>query len=195
MALIIELAKPDEATALLQLFFQTLAAILNLEAGQQGRQPWVVTSENYNDVQVSYARYLKKPAGKDLGIVFNFLPASARVGEVFILSSSLPLCKQLIDAMQQNNVHGGSPEKVVRGSPGAAPKTMLAELHFDSLVSIVESNADFFIGRMAQEGRTTEEAQNEFSALVELLRRFDGVEATTEVLPNAFQVRLEGKWK
>jgi hypothetical protein len=215
MALIVELAKPDEATALLQLFFQTLAAILNLEAGQQGRQPWVVTSENYNDVQVSYARYLKKPAGKDLGIVFNFLPASARVDDRFILSSSLPLCKQLIDSMrpaEAASVVRGSPDPalVERGSPDPAssgtvgrpataiadpPRTMLAELRFDALAGILDSNADFFIGRMTQEGRTTEEAQSEFTALVDLLRRFDAVEATTEVLPNLFQIRLEGKWK
>ena len=99
MAIIVELAQPDEGGALLQLLFQTLAAILNLEAGQQGRQPWVVTSETYHDVQVSYAQYLQKPSGEDLGIVFNFLPASARVGDRFILSSSLPLCKQLIDEL------------------------------------------------------------------------------------------------
>jgi hypothetical protein len=185
MALVIELAKPDEATALLQLFFQTLAAILNLEAGQQGRQPWVVTSENYNDVQVSYARYLKKPSGKDLGIVFNFLPASARVGDRFILSSSLPLCKELIDSFREPGGASGS----------APPRTMFAELDFDSVAGIVESNADFFIGRMTQEGRTTEEAQAEFESLVDLLRRFDAIQAATEVLPNVFQIRLEGKWK
>jgi hypothetical protein len=184
MALIVELAKPDEATALLQLFFQTLAAILNLEAGQQGRQPWVVTSENYNDVQISYAQYLKKPAGKDLGIVFNFLPASARVGDRYILSSSLPLCKQLIESIQKETAASDSP-----------PKTMLAELDFDSVAGILESNASFFIGRMAQEGRTTQEAQTEFKALIDLLRRLDRLEAATEVLPNVFQLRLEGKWK
>jgi hypothetical protein len=186
MALIIELAQPDEATALLQLFFQTLAAILNLEAGQQGRQPWVVTSENYHDVQVSYARYLKKPAGKELGIVFNFLPASARVGGRFILSSSLPLCKQLIDSLQQpaGDDNGNSP-----------PKTTQLELHFDALTSIVESNAGFFVGRMAQEGRTTDEAKAEFAAVLDLLRRFETVHAATEVSPDVFKLRLEGIWK
>jgi hypothetical protein len=185
MALVIELAQPDEAAELLQLFFQTLAAVLNLEAGQQGRQPWVVTSENYHDVQVSYARYLKKPAGNDLGVVFNFLPASARVGDRFILSSSLPLCKQLIDALQQP----------AEDDPNESPRTIQVELHFDSLAKIVESNTGFFVGRMTQEGRTTEEAKTEFSALMNLLRRLDDVQAATEVLPDAFKLRLEGTWK
>ena len=118
MALLVELAKPDEAATVLQLFFQTLAAILNLEAGQQGRQPWVVTSETYRDVQVSYARYLQKPSGKDLGIVYNFLPSSARVGDQFIISSSLPLCKQLIDALHQGNTGNRS------ASDNTGPQTL-----------------------------------------------------------------------
>jgi hypothetical protein len=188
MALVVELAQPDEATALFQLFFQTLAAILNLEAGQQGRQPWVVTSETYHDVQISYARYLKKPAGKDLAVVFNFLPASARVDDRFILSSSLPLCKQLVDAIRGETHGAGS-------ATGSPPRTMLAQLHFDSVSDMVESNTDFFVGRMVQEGRTTEEAKSEFAAVLDLLRRFDSLQAATELLPDVFQLRLEGKWK
>jgi hypothetical protein len=186
MALVIELAKPDEGATILQLLFQTLAAILNLEAGQQGRQPWVVTSETYHDVQVSYAKYLQKPSGKDLGIVFNFLPASARVGDHFVLSSSLPLCKQLIDRLSQ---------PADNADAGSLPKTMLGELHFDSVAAILESNTSFFVGRMAQEGRTADEARSEFAALLDFLRLFDSVRTGTEVSPKAFKVRLEGKWK
>jgi hypothetical protein len=159
---------------------------LNLEAGQQGRQPWVVTSETYHDVQVSYAKYLQKPAGKDLGIVFNFLPASARVGDHFILSSSLPLCKQLIDKLST------PVDSPVSSGP---PKTMLGELHFDSVAAILESNANFFVGRMTQEGRTTDEARAEFTALLDILRKFDSIQASTELSPDVFTIRLEGKWK
>jgi hypothetical protein len=108
------------------------------------------------------------------------------VDDRFILSSSLPLCKQLIDSMQKPTNTSGN---------NTPPRTMLAQLHFDTVASMVESNSDFFVGRMVQEGRTTEEAQAEFSALLDLLRRFDSLQAATEVLPNVFQVRLEGKWK
>ena len=189
MAILVELAKPDEATTVLQLFFQTLAAILNLEAGQQGRQPWVVNSETYRDVQVSYARYLQKPSGKDLGIVYNFLPASARVGDQFILSSSLPLCKQLIDALRDENTENTS------GSDNAGPQTLRAELRFDALAGLIESDANFFVGRMQQEGRTADEARGEFAALVDMLRRFKSLEATTKLQPEVFKLQIEGNWK
>jgi hypothetical protein len=182
----VELAKPDEAATVLQLFFQTLAAILNLEAGQQGRQPWVITSETYRDVQLSYARYLQKPTGKDLGIVYNFLPASARVGDQFIISSSLPLCKQLIDALRD----GGE-----SSSNGTEPQTLRAELRFDALAGLVESDADFFVGRMQQEGRTADEARGEFAAIVDMLRRFESLEATTELQSDVYKLQIEGNWK
>ena len=84
----------------------------------------MVTSETYHDVQVSYAQYLEKPSGEELGVVFNFLPASARVGDQFILSSSLTLCKQLVDEL----------EVMRTASDGdAPPQTVLGELHFDSV--------------------------------------------------------------
>lgn len=185
MALVIELAKPDEAAPLFQLLFQTLAAVLNIEAGQQGRQPWVVTSESYHDVQVSYAKYLEKPAGQNLGMVYNFLPASARVGDRFILSSSLPLCKQLIDSLRQTG-SGGS---------AAPPKATMVRLQFDSLAKMLASDTEFFVGRMTQEGRSIEQARAELNAILDLLRRFESLELATEVLPRTFQIRLDGTWK
>lgn len=186
MALVVELAKPDEATAIFQLLFQTIAAVMNIEAGQQGRQPWVVTSELHHGTQISYAKYLEKPTGKDLGIVFNFLPASARVGDRFILSSSLPLCKQLVDGLQHDT----------ESEDSLAPaKTTLAQLRFDSLVAMITADTEFFVGRMTQEGRTVEESRAELAALLDLLRRGESLEVFTEALPQVFQVRLEGSWK
>ena len=46
-----------------------------------------------------------------------------------------------------------------------------------------------------QEGRTTEEAEAEFAALLDLVRRFDSLQATTEVSPDVFQLRVVGTWK
>jgi hypothetical protein len=185
-ALVIELAEPEEGTALLQVFFQTIAALSNLQAGQQGRQPWVVTSETYHDVQVSFAQYLQKPSGKDLGVVYNFLPSSARVDDWFIMSSSLSLCRHLIDELQH-------PE--ADGEGDGPPQTTLAELHWDSLAEIVESNAEFIEGRIVQDGRTAEEAASELAAVVDLLKRFDTLEATTEAASDVFRIRVSGSWK
>lgn len=183
-ALVIEMAQPEEATTLLQLFFQTLTAILNLEAGQQGRQPWVVATEVYHDVPISYAKYLKKPVGDRLGVVFNFLPAAARVNDRFVFSSSLGLCKQLIDDLQQPSE-----------APPGAPRTIQADVRLEPLADALEANREFFVGRMVQEGRTTAAAEEEFKTLMHLLRQLESVQLHTESLPEAYRVELGGTWK
>jgi hypothetical protein len=185
MAIIVEMAEPDEAAALLQMAFQTIAVAANFEAGQQGRQPWVVTSQTYHDVQVSYAEYLQKPSGEELGVVFNFLPASARVGDQFVLSTSLTLCKQLVDELGDEG----------RSDGDAPPQTVLTELHFDTVAMMLQSNAEFIKGRIVQDGRTTEEAEAEFAALLDLVRRLDSLQATTQALADVFQLRVVGTWK
>ena len=72
---------------------------------------------------------------------------------------------------------------------------MLGELHFDSVAAILESNTSFFMGRMTQEGRTTEEAKAEFAALLDLLRRFDSLRGVDRSVATRLQMRVEGKWK
>ena len=80
-AAVVELTKPQESGDMLRLFFQTIFAILNIQAGQQARQPWIMSSENHQGVQISYGRYLTKPAGERLPLLVNFVPVSAQVGD------------------------------------------------------------------------------------------------------------------
>jgi hypothetical protein len=182
-AVIIDLARPDEGGDLLQLFFQTFSAILNLQAGQQNNQPWVMTSETFREVQISFGRYLKRPAGDQLPLVANFLPASARLGDKFIISSSLGLCRQLIEQMQQ---------------PAAGPRpnrNLNFEFHPNALADILLANKEVFQARAIQQGQEAKQAEGEFSTMLQLLRFFDLFRLSTQVLPEAFQVQFEGSWK
>ena len=183
-AVVIDLAKPEEGGDLLQLFFQTLSAILNLQAGQQNHQPWVMTSETFKDVQISYGRYLKKPVGDQLPLVYNFMPASARLGDKFIISSSLGTCRQLIDELQK---------------PASNMQTQNRNLNFEfhakALADILLANKEVFQARSIQQGKEAIQAQAEFSNALQLLRCFDSFRLSTQVLPEAFQVQFEGSWK
>lgn len=181
--LIIELAKPEEGGDLFQLFFQTLSAILNLQAGQQNRQPWVMQSESYKDVQISYGRYLKKPAGDQLPLVFNFMPASARVGNKFIISSSLTTCRNLIDQLQK-------PATASRPN-----RNLNLEFHPGALADILQANREVFQARAIQQGSDAKQAEAEFTTILQLVRYFNDFRFSTQVLPEAFQVQFEGSWK
>jgi hypothetical protein len=182
-AVLIDLAKPEEGGDLLQMFFQTFSAIVNLQAGQQNNQPWVMTSETFRNVQISYGRYLKKPVGEQLPLVANFMPASARLGDKFIISSSLGLCRQLIEQLQTP-------------ATGARPNRNLNfEFHPDALADILLANKEVFQARAIQQGKEAKQAEGEFSTALQLLRFFDSFRLSTQVLPEAFQVQFEGSWK
>jgi hypothetical protein len=182
-AVIFELGRPDEGAETFQLFFQTLSAILNLQAGQQGRKPWLLDSEIYKDVKVSFGRYLKKPTGDRLPLVFNFMPASARVGDNFIISSSVDLCRQLIDELKKPANHK------------RVDKNLHLEFHFDPFANIIEANQEFFQAQRIQQGRTPEEAKQDISAILKLLRYFKSLKFSTTATSDAFTVQLKGGWK
>jgi hypothetical protein len=90
---------------------------------------------------------------------------------------------------------GASQDGDGKRADNKSPETMLTEVKFDSLAAALKSNADFFVARLAQEGRSASEAQAEFAASLDLLQRFDSLRAATEVSPKAYTLRIEGTWK
>ena len=59
-AAVLDMTDPARGSDVFQLFFQTLGTIVNIEAGKQGRQPWVMSSESHRDIQVTFAKYLDR---------------------------------------------------------------------------------------------------------------------------------------
>ena len=183
-AVVIDLAKPEEGGDLFQMFFQTFSAIVNLGAAQQNNQPWVMTSETFKDVQIAYGRYLKRPTGDQLPLVYNFMPASARLGNKFIICSSLGTCRQLVEALKQPESGGQRPNR-----------NLNFEFHPEALADILQANKEVFQARAIQQGQEAKQAEGEFSTTLQLLRFFDSFRLSTRVFPEAFQVQFEGSWK
>lgn len=183
-ALVFELAKSQEGGDLLQLLFQTITTISNFEAAKQGRQPWVMASESYNGEQISFAKYLEKPKGERLPVVTNFTPASAKIGDKFILSSSVELCRQLIDAL-----HHPADE------PVRANRNTNIELSPAAVAEGLLANREVIVARRVQEGRTLEQAEQELNGLAALLRKIDSLRLWTTVRPDSYQIQFAGEWK
>jgi len=182
-AIILELNKPEEGAEIFHLFFQTFSSILNIQAGQQGRQPWLLKSETYKDVQITFGRYLKKPKGERLPLVFNFMPASARVEDNFIISSSISLCRALIDELKK-------PE-----NKKPVDKNLNFEFYFGPLADILDANGEFFQTQRIQQGRTPDEAKQDVTTVLTLLRYFKSLEFSTTASGETFRVQLKGSWK
>lgn len=179
-ALIVDLKEADQATDIFQLFFQTFLSVLNFDAANQARQPWLIDLKMHNEVKVTTARYLENPEGKDLPIVFNFLPASARVGDKYIISSSLQLCEQLIDFYLQ-------PESGKRRA-----ENLNFEVRFGPLAKILAANSEHFEAQRVSEGRTVKQARADVALFLSILKGLDSFSTTTLANQEGFKLRVKG---
>lgn len=183
--LVIDLAKPTEGAETLQLLFQTLISITNLNAGQQGRQPWLLTSETYRDVSIQSAKYSQKPKGDRLPIVFNFMPAAARVAQKYVLCSSVELCRQLIDA------YAAAQDKRV------APKERVdqrLEFRGEPIAQALAANHELLVARGVQEGKSAEQAEFEFKAFLDLVRAIRAIRVAHQESDAGYEINLEANW-
>ena len=188
--LVVELAKPREGSDIMNLVAQTILTITNLEASKQKRQPWVQTSESYKDVQINFARYLERPKGDQLATSYNFQPASALVGNRFVLSSSLGLCRQLIDALNSKEPS----EAVAVGSRTGIPN-FVQEFSPAVAADLLEANAAVIHAKSIQNGKTAEQSARELEAACKLLRQLTVLRFDTVQYPDRMQLELHGGWK
>jgi hypothetical protein len=179
-AFIIDLEEAEKATDIFQLFFQTLLSVLNFEAGNQNRQPWLIDMKMHDEIKITTARYLENPKGEDLPIVFNFLPASARVGNKYIVSSSLQLCEQLVD-------------RISKPTPGEFLKENLHfEVRFGPLARILAANSDHFEAQRVGEGRSANQAKSDVSLFLSVLRGLDSFSTSSSADKDGFKFRVKG---
>lgn len=188
--LVVELAKPQEGADLFNVVTQTLLAIVNINAGQEKRQPWVQTSESYHNVQINFARFLQRPKGDQLPTAYNFQPASALVGDRFIFSSTLGLCRQLIDALNE-------PVSPSNGSsvPAAVLPNFVQELNPVIGADLLEANAAVIHAKSIQGGKTAEQSARELDFLCKLLRHLTTIKFDTVQHADHMRLELHGGWK
>jgi hypothetical protein len=182
-AAIFDLAKPAEGADIFQLFFQTLSSVINIQAGQEGRQPWLMEVEFHNETKISYARYLEKPKGERLPIVFNFQPAAAGVGRKYILASSVQLCRDLVDYFKDP------------ASSAWQARNVDFHLDFGNLAVFAKANEAFLRSQEIQKGTPAEDAARNIGMLVEGLKRMDALRYHTGAEGGLFKLHLEGRWK
>ncbi len=182
-AAIFDLPKPAEGTDTFALFFQTLGAILNLNAGQESRQPSVMDTEMYNDTKLSYSRFLSKPKGDRLALAYNFQPAAASVGRKYILSSSVQLCRDLID-------HFKKPE-----SSQWQNRNSEMVVDFAGLAKLAELNEGFLRSQDIQKGTAPDAAEKRVGLLIKLLQQFDTLRYHSNADGGMFKMNLKLGWK
>ena len=182
-AAIFDMPKPAEGADTFSLFFQTLSAILNLQAGQEGRQPSVLDSEFYKETKITFSRFLEKPKGERLAIAYNFQPAAATVGRKYIIATSVQYCRDLVD-------HFKNPE-----SSQWQNRNSELLLDFASLTKLTELNEAFLRSQDIQKGTASDAAVKRIGMLLTLLRQFDKLRYHSTSEAGLFKMHLNTSWK
>ena len=112
------------------------------------------------------------------------MPAAAQVDDKYVITSSLGLCRQLIDELKGPANGQRRPNKNVN-----------IEFYFEPFAGALEANQHFFRAQAIQGGKSPQQAEQEFGLLLKVLRYFESVKFSTSVKKDAFQVQLEGSWK
>jgi hypothetical protein len=186
---VVELAKPREGADILNLISQTILTITNLEASKQKRLPWVQASESYRDVQINFARYLERPKGNQLGTAYNFQPASALVGNRYVMSSSLGLCRQLIDALSSKD-----PQEAVAATGTGVPN-FVQEFSPVVAAKLLQDNSAVIHAKSVQNGKTAEQSARELDWVCHLLQQLTPIRFDSVQYADHMQVELHGGWK
>jgi hypothetical protein len=182
-AAVFDLPKPVEGADTFGLFFQTLSAILNLQAGQEGRQPSVLDSEFYKETKITFSRLLDKPEGDRLPIAYNFQPAAACVGRKYIIATSVQYCRDLVD-------HFKNPDAMQWQKRNAE-----FVLDAAALAKLAEMNEGFLRSQEIGKGTSPEEAEKRIGLLITALKQLDAVRYHSGTQSGAFRMNLSASWK
>lgn len=182
-AAIFDLPQPKDGADTFQIFFQTLSAILNLQAGQEGRQPSVLDAEFYKETKISFSRFLDKPKGDRLALAYNFQPAAATVGRKYIVATSVQYCRDLVD-------HFKNPESIQWQNRNSE-----MVLDFASLANLAEMNEGFLRSQDIQKGQSPAGAGKRIGLLLTILRQLDQLRYHSTAEAGLFQMHLHANWK
>lgn len=182
-ALIFDMTDAQRGADTFSLFFQTLAAILNLQAGQEGRQPSILDSEFYKETKISFSRFLEKPTGDRLPVAWNFQPAAASVGRKYIITTSVQYCRDLVDHFR---------------SPAAMewkPRNAEFSLDVPALADLAEKNEALLRSSEISKGQSPEDAEKRIRLLLRALKELRTVHYESGTEDGAFHMRLKAGWK
>lgn len=163
-ALVLKLKHPDDFSPELLMTYQKTIGIANLTGGQQGKPQLLLSTEEYQGTTISKAAYLRdaKVAKENAPPHYNVSPACARIGDHFVLGSTVGLVRQLVDALQAGR-SGKSLQDNTALTIDAAP-----------LAAILGDNKELLITQnMLKEGHSRAEAETAVATVLAALGQVD----------------------
>jgi hypothetical protein len=148
--------------------------------------PLAPIGENYHGVKISGYRFVENDANKvrNGGLLFNLSPCRARLGNQYIVSSTLDLARKLIDALQKE-----SPAAQPVSSSGIT--TMQSRLVWGGVSNYLGGIKKQLITRnMLEQGNSPEEAAKEVSLFLSLIDQLGKLESSTRIEPDRYEFNV-----
>lgn len=174
-ALIFDLKDPARMAGPLQIAFQTGVGFANVDRGKHGNPGLLLSSEDADGTSIAFARFL--PPAEDDGPVpnyYNVSPASAVVGDRFILGSSLPLVREL--------VRGFDPKRQTVAEEGDSWTNDSLHLDAGALRRILAENEESLIANnMLEKMHDRPSAQREVRTFLQLVGLFQSLDVEQKI--------------
>lgn len=157
-AVVLEMRKPETLGRTLESGLRTAALL----AGTQVRLKLV--EETHGERTITGYRFVDGQPfpGDTMNLRFNFSPCFTRVGNQFVISSTLELCRDLIDAL----------EKEAKGAAKTSPSVARVQLYAKGGVDVLREFADQLMAQtVLGQAVSPEEARQQVRALTELVRK------------------------
>ena len=186
-ALVLELRQADEFAKAIEGPVRAGAFLAGLKF------PMSTFEEQHGNAKILGYRFIENEGNKSFGdgIVFNFTPNRARVGNQYVLSSSVELTRTLIDELETAAAPGA---KQPTPSTSTADDGVIlhSQLSFKGLSNYLGATKKRLVTQnMLQQGNSPEDADKEVSLFLELLDHLGRVETTTHYLPDQYQFDLK----
>ncbi len=174
-ALVATLKDPNKMRPELKRIFQSFIGFLNIVGAMEGQAQFDMNMESENGMQFISATYVPevdRKSSDEAPIQFNFSPCLAFSGEIAVLSSSIPLAKQLAAevAKAPKDGQGSNPQET---KPGTKTNT-LVDLDVQALKQILLDNRRQLVSQnVLEKGHSRKDAEKEIDTLLSILELFD----------------------
>jgi len=179
-ALVTSLRQPEEFEKTVGTALRGAALLGGLQVGLKG------VEEKQGDVTIVGYRFPEdgKLAADTGNIRFNFSPCFARVGDQFIFCSTLELCHELVDILQEE---AKNPAK--RRSAGA-----YSQIYSSGAAEYLKSVQDQLLTQtILDRAVPPDEAKEQVKAFIDLVRRLGNLQVTLQYRANDFRYEFKLK--
>jgi len=170
---IVDLKKIEGAEEAMKNFSEAML----LEISPNKGTDWIAENELYHGVNILISRI------KDTKEVNSLTPASARVRDLYIVSSSRDLCAAVIDYL------------LAEAKIKMITKGLLFNVEFSELLHFFSTNRIAYEAEFVRGGRSKKQAKEDYENLYKILNGFNSITGSSETVNGDFKFQFMGKLK